>query len=59
MQSDTIDHGRIRLSGLKKVALEEFPRGPLRDDILSQPDEMTPEEYLANARVWLRMARAG
>jgi len=58
VQSDTIAHGRVRLSGLKKLALEELPRGPLRDDILSQPDELTSEEYLANARVWLRMARA-
>ena len=42
---------------LKKFALEKLPEGPLRDDILSQPEEISPGEYLANCRVWLRLAR--
>jgi len=47
------------LSSIKRFALEGLPRGPLRDDILSQPDEVSAEEFLASARVWLRLARAG
>jgi hypothetical protein len=43
---------------MKRLALEDLPRGPLRDDILSQPDQLQPEEFLANARMWLRLARA-
>jgi hypothetical protein len=42
---------------MKKIALE-LPRGPLRDDIFSQPDHLSPEEFLASARMWLRLARA-
>jgi hypothetical protein len=44
---------------LKRFALEKLPEGSLRDDILSQPDEITPEEYLANCRMWLRLVRLG
>jgi hypothetical protein len=58
VQSDQIAHGIVRLSGLKRLALEELPMGPLRDDILSQPDNLPAEEFLACARVWLRLARA-
>jgi hypothetical protein len=49
----------VVLKGLKRFALETLPGGPLRDDILSQPDELSTEEFLASARVWLRLARAG
>jgi len=49
----------VALKGLKRFALEGLPRGPLRDDILSQPDDVSPEEFLASARVWLRLAHAG
>jgi len=48
----------VRISSLKRLALEELPTGPLRDDILSQPDELSPEEFLASARMWLRLTRA-
>jgi len=44
---------------MKKFALRGLPGGPLRDDILSQPDDIGAEEFLASARVWLRLARAG
>ena len=57
MQSGTVVEGNVRLSELKKFALEKLPEGPLRDDILSQPEEISPSEYLANCRVWLRLAR--
>jgi hypothetical protein len=50
---------RVRLDDIKKFALHSVPRGPLRDDILSQPDELSAEEFLASARVWLRLARTG
>ncbi len=58
MESDVVVRRRVTLSDLKKVAKDEIPRGTLRDDILSQPDEVSPEEFLASARVWLRLARA-
>jgi len=48
---------KVRLADFKRFALEKLPAGPLRDDILSQPEEVTPDEYLANCRVWLRLAR--
>jgi hypothetical protein len=48
---------KIRLTELKKFALEKIPAGALREDILSQPDEIPPEEFLANCRVWQRLAR--
>lgn len=56
MQSTTIDR-KVNLLGLKRFALEKLPSGPLRDDILSQPDEITPEDFLANCRLWLRIAK--
>ncbi len=49
----------VGLENIKKFALQGLPRGPLRDDILSQPDEVSAEEFLASARVWLRLSRAG
>jgi len=49
---------RVMLSNIKRFALESLPGGPLRDDILSQPDEVSAEEFLTSARVWLRLARA-
>jgi hypothetical protein len=57
MQSDTVVEGKVRMIELKKFALEKLPEGPLRDDILSQPEEISPGEYLANCRVWMRLAR--
>jgi hypothetical protein len=48
----------VKLPGLKQFALDKLPEGALRDDILSQPDELPPDDFLASARVWLRMARA-
>ena len=56
MQSTSVGR-KVNLTGLKRFALEKLPAGTLRDDILSQPDEVTPEEYLANCRVWQRLAR--
>ena len=47
----------INLAEFKRFALQKLPDGPLRDDILSQPDEVSPEEYLADCRVWMRLAR--
>ena len=48
----------VDLIGLKRFALQALSSGPLRDDILSQPDRVGAEEFLASARVWLRLARA-
>lgn len=50
--------GLVNIAGLKRFALEDLPRGSLRDDILSQPDELEAEQFLASARMWLRLARA-
>ncbi len=57
MQSDDVVEGKVRLSELKRFALEKLPEGPLRDDILSQPEEISSGEYLANCRVWLRLLK--
>jgi hypothetical protein len=59
VQPDSIAESKVRLSDLKRFALEKLPEGPLRDDILSQPDEVSSSEYLTDCRVWLRLARAG
>jgi hypothetical protein len=47
----------ISLAELKRFALHNLPDGALRDDILSQPEAVSPEDYLANCRVWLRLLR--
>ena len=57
MQTASNIDRRVNLIGLKRFALEKLPEGCLRDDILSQPDELSPEEYLANCRVWLRLVK--
>ena len=57
MQPAAVAEGKIRLTGLKRFALEKLPEGPLRNDILSQPEEVTGEDYLTDCRVWLRLAR--
>ena len=57
MQTGSVVRNSVNLTGLKRFALENLPTGPLRDDILSQPDEITPAVYLANCRVWQRLAR--
>ncbi len=59
MPSETVSAHKVSLSSMKRFALEKLPEGPLRDDILSQPDEVSAGEYLTNCRVWLRLARAG
>lgn len=57
MQAGAVARHKVDLSDLKQFALQKLPDGPLRDDILAQPDEITPEDYVANCRVWLRMLR--
>ena len=57
-ETSALDH-QVELTGLKRFALEKLPESALRDDILSQPDKISPEEYVANCRVWLRMLRLG
>ena len=59
MQADSVVRKGVNLTNLKRFALRTLPDGPLRDDILAQPDEITPEEYVANCRMWLRMLRLG
>jgi hypothetical protein len=57
MQPEAVAKDKIRLTDLKQFALELLPEGPLRDDILSQPEDVSADEYLANCRVWLRLLR--
>lgn len=57
MQSATTAESKVRLTAIKRFALGKLREGPLRDDILSQPDEVAPDDYLANCRVWLRLLR--
>lgn len=48
---------RVNIRPLKDFAFQKLPDGLLRDDILSRPDEIGAEEYLADVRVWLRLLR--
>jgi hypothetical protein len=57
MQAGSAIGQTVNLAQFKRFALRKLPDGPLRDDILSQPDEITAEEYLADCRVWMRLAR--
>jgi hypothetical protein len=59
MPSVPIPEMVVKLSGLKQFALEKLPEGALRDDILSQPDEISTQDYLANCRIWLRLTKLG
>jgi hypothetical protein len=54
MEAYSIVH-KVSLTALKRFSVENLPEGSLRDDVLCQPDEVSPEEYLANCRVWLRL----
>jgi hypothetical protein len=57
LQAESKTVRTVRLTELKRFALETLPAGALRDDILSQPDEIPQEEFLANCRVWQRLVR--
>lgn len=48
---------KVNIRPLKDLALQKLPDGLLRDDILSRPDEIGAEEYLADVGVWLRLLR--
>ncbi len=48
---------RVPLRTLKRLALAELPEGALRDDILSQPDDVSPDDYLLDCTVWLRLLK--
>jgi hypothetical protein len=58
MQTTAAEANKVRLTDFKRFALERLPEGPLRDDILSQPEEVSADEYLADCRVWMRLARS-
>jgi hypothetical protein len=47
---------KVSMVGMKKLA-SDMENGPLRDDLLQQPDEIGVEEFLACARMWLRLAK--
>jgi len=38
-----------------KIFAEKNLTGVLRDILLSEKDELTPEEFLAKAEIWLRL----
>jgi len=59
MRTNAIQDRKVNLAQIKAFALEELPPGPLRDDIMSLPDEIPASEYLASCRVWLRLLRRG
>jgi len=50
--------GRVRIRRLKEFASERLPGGStLRDLILTEEDELAPEEFLAKMDLWLKMFR--
>ena len=56
-QAPTLDR-KISLTGLKRLALHDLPPdSPVRDDILSQPDDVSPDEFLSDCAVWLRLLK--
>ena len=57
MEADTVVGKTVYPVGSKRFALERLPNGSLRDDILSQSDEVDTVDFLASLRVWLRLAR--
>lgn len=47
---------KIKTRGLKEFASERLPRGSvLRDLLLNEKDELTPEEFFSKMDVWLRV----
>lgn len=49
----------VSLRPLKELVLSDLPqRDVLRDVILSERDELTPQEFLAKLEVWLAIRRS-
>ena len=57
---DSVSRGALRVntSKLKEFALSNLPEGSrLRDILLSERDEVDPEEFTAKIDVWLKLLR--
>ena len=55
--ASTLDR-KISLTALKRLVLHDLPPdSPVRDDILSQPDDVSPDEFLSDCAVWLRLLK--
>ena len=49
---------RVRITSLKEFALDRLSQGlPLRDLLLSEPDELSPNEFLVKCEVWLKLLK--
>jgi hypothetical protein len=49
----------VSLKPLKELVLSDLPqRDVLRDVVLSERDELTPQEFLAKLEVWLAIRRS-
>ena len=55
----TENQGRmVRITLLKEFALERLSQGLLlRDLLLSEPDELSPNEFLVKCEVWLKLLK--
>jgi len=50
--------GMVRITLLKEFALERLSQGLLlRDLLLSEPDELSPNEFLVKCEVWLKLLK--
>ena len=44
---------RVNIASLKIAFARKFPEHPLAKILLSEPDTLTEEEFLAKAQTWL------
>ena len=49
---------KVRITPLKEFVLNRLSQGlPLRDLLLSEPDELSPNEFLVKCEVWLKLLK--
>lgn len=49
---------KVSITALKRFAEERLPReSPLREVLITERDELSPEEFIAKLDVWLRLLR--
>jgi hypothetical protein len=52
------EDNRVRITSLKEFALSRLSQAqPLRDLLLSEPDELSTNEFLIKCEVWLKLLR--
>lgn len=58
MPIEAISQRVVNIRRLKDFALEKLKsNSPLRDVILSEPDQLTASDFLAKLHIWLRLLK--